>query len=156
MSIALRMSRFAQVVAALALMLGVSVSARAADTVDVAARIAAMNTVATNTVTRVGERQTRAINRMVELDAAGKADRFIFAAAQAGKRSVNEAAERGRREINQIASRTVAQLRRQGAAQDVIAQVTSAREAAATSVNTAALAARDAITAKADELTGAE
>lgn len=155
MSIAIR-SRFFAALASLALLFTATVPARAAtETVDVAARIALMNTVATNTTNAISERQTRAINRMTELDAQGKADRVILGAAQAGKRAVGEARERGVREVRKIATRTLQQLTRQGASAEVKAQVEAARDAALTTINNAALAAREAIGVKADELTGA-
>lgn len=140
----------------LALLLSIGGPARAAtETVDVAARIARMNTVATNVTTAIAERQTRAINRMTELDAAGKADRVILAAAKTGKRAVEEVAERGRREIRTIAARTIQQLNKQNADPALKVQVETARDAALTTINNAVLTAKQAINAKADELTGA-
>lgn len=157
MSISMNLSRgrvFA-VLASLAVLLGAGSTARAAETVDVAARIAAINTAAANATTAITERQTRAINKMTELDTQGKPDRAILAAGKAGKRAVEEAAERGRREVRKIATRTLLQLIRQNADAAVKAQVEAARDAALTTINTAALAAKQAINAKADELTGA-
>jgi len=153
----LNRSRFVAALASLALLLGAGASARAADTVstvDVAARIALMNTVATRTVTAIGERQTRAIARMTQLDGAGKPDAAILAAARAGARAVEEAAERGRREVRKISLRTVYQLTQKHADPAVIAQVTGARDAALERITSAAVSAKQAIRASADGLTG--
>lgn len=150
-------NRIAAVLASLAALLMVGASAQAADTnasVDVAARIALMNTVATRTVTAIGERQTRAIARMTQLDGAGKPDAAVLAAARAGARAVEEAAERGRREVRKISLRTVYQLNQKGADAAVIAQVTVARDAALESITTGAVNAKLAIRASAEGLTG--
>jgi hypothetical protein len=157
MSLSMHLSRgrvFA-VLASLAVLLGVGSTARAAETVDVAARIAAMNTAASNATSAITERQTRAINKMTELDTQGKPDVAIRAAGKVGKKAVEEAAERGRREVRKISSRTLVQLTKQNADAAVKAQVEAARDTSLSTINNAVLAAKAAINAKADELTGA-
>lgn len=113
--------------------------------VDVAARIALMQTKTEAAKAKLLARQTAGITRIQALKSSGASQAKIQVAAKMTVRGIDEAAGFGHHEVRAIGDMTIAQLTRQNADAATIASVKAARDADQLAIATAAGDARKAV-----------